>query len=161
MRGIIFLLSIAFLSFYSYAEETQIKPPLKTPGSAAQIIDSSQQIAEIIVKSKIPVFVDFWAVWCGPCKLLNPIVAELEKEYRGKVLFLKINVDIHKSISNYFQVNAIPAVFILKDKTVLKMFPGLQMKETYTAALNDVIENNSALKPDSLVKAAPDKAQSK
>jgi thioredoxin 1 len=161
MRGFIFLLSIVFLCSLIYAEETQIKPPLKPPGSAAQIVDSSQQIADIIVKSKIPVFVDFWAVWCGPCKLLNPIVAELEKEYQGKVLFLKVNVDIHRSIANYFQVNAIPVVFIIKDKTVVKMFPGLQMKETYTAALNDVIGKYSALKPDSSLKAESGKVQSK
>lgn len=161
MRGIIVLLSIASLCSFIFAEETQIKPPLKSPGSAAQIVDSSQQIADMIVKSKIPVFVDFWAVWCGPCRLLNPIVEELEKEFHGRVLFLKINVDIHKSISNYFQVNAIPAVFILKDKTVVKVFPGLQMKETYTAALNDVIGKNSALKSDSLLKAESGKAQPK
>lgn len=161
MRGIIVLLSIAFLCSWIYAEETQIKPPLKPPGSADQIVDSSQQIADIIVKSKIPVFIDFWAVWCGPCRLLNPIIEELEKEFSGKVLFLKINVDIHKSIANYFQVNAIPAVFIVNDKTVVRMFPGLQQKETYTAALNDVIGKNSALKTDSLPKAKSGKAQSK
>jgi len=161
MRGIIFLLSIVFYCSTIYAEESQIRPPLKQPGSVAQIVDSSQQIADLIVKSKIPVFVDFWAVWCGPCKLLNPIVEELEKEFNGKVLFLKVNVDIHKGISNYFQVNAIPAVFILKDKTVVKMFPGLQRKETYAAALNSLIGTHSALKPDSLLNADPARAQSK
>jgi len=161
MRGIMILLSIAFLCLCVYAEEVQIKPPLKSPGSAAQIVDSSQQIADIIVKSKIPVFIDFWAVWCGPCKLLNPIVEELEKEFKGKVLFLKVNVDIHKSIASYFQVNAIPAVFIVNNKTVVKMFPGLQMKETYSTALNDIISENAAKKTDSLPKAGTGKAQSK
>jgi thioredoxin 1 len=161
MRGITYLLFIVFSCSFLYAEEAQIRPPLKPPGGADEMVDSSQQIADIIVKSNIPVFVDFWAVWCGPCKLLNPIVAELEKEFKGKVLFLKVNVDIHKSISNYFQVSAIPAVFILKDKTVVNMFPGLQRKETYAAALNSIIGTNSALKPDSLINAEPVKAQSK
>jgi thioredoxin 1 len=161
MRGIFFVLSVVFLCLWIYAEETQIRPPLKPPGSMAQIVDSSQQIADIIVKSRIPVFIDFWAVWCGPCKLLNPIIEELEKEFKGKALFLKVNVDIHKGIANYFQVNAIPAVFIVNDKTVVKMFPGLQRKETYTAALNDIIGKHSALKPDSLLKAESAKAQPK
>lgn len=161
MHGIILIISILFFGSIVTAEEAQIKPPLKAPGSAAQIVDSSQQIADIIVKSKIPVFVDFWAVWCGPCKLLNPIVEELEKDFKGKVLFLKVNVDIHRSIANYFQVNAIPAVFIINDKTVVKMIPGLQRKESYAAALNDIISKNAAPKNDSLPKTEPLKAQPK
>ncbi len=159
MRGIVFVFLTVILCSCMYAEETQIKPPLKPPGSAAQIIDSSQQIADIIVKSRIPVFLDFWAVWCGPCKLLNPIVAELEKEFKGKVLFLKVNVDVHKSIAGYFQVNAIPVIFIVNDKTVVKVIPGLQPKGVYAAALNDILAKNASSKPDSLSDVKSAKAQ--
>lgn len=102
-------------------------------------VDSSQQIADMIVNSKIPVLVDFWAAWCGPCRLLNPIIKQLEKDYDKKVLFVKINIDVHRSIAAYFNVNAIPAVFIIKDKNVLKMLPGLQARETYVEALNEVL----------------------
>ncbi len=153
------MLSTVFLCSCIYAGETQIKPPLKPPGSAAQIVDSSQQIADIIVKSRLPVFIDFWAVWCGPCKLLNPIVEELEKEFKGRVLFLKVNVDIHKAIAGYFQVNAIPAIFIVNDKTVVKVIPGLQPKSVYTAALNEILAKNASSKPDSLSDVKSAKAQ--
>ena len=102
-------------------------------------VDSSQQIADKIIKSKIPVMVDFWAVWCRPCTMLNPIMKELEEEYKGKVLFLKVNVDIHKAISSYFGISAIPAVFILNNKTVQKVLPGLNPKEAYTAAINEAL----------------------
>lgn len=159
MRGFIFVLSTVFLSSCIYGEEAKLKPPLKSPGSAAQIVDSSQQIADMIVKSRIPVFLDFWAVWCGPCKILNPIVAELEKEFDGKVLFLKVNVDIHKAIAGYFRVNAIPSIFIVNDKTVVKVIPGLQPKSVYAAALNDILAKNASSKPDSLSDVKSAKAQ--
>lgn len=116
--------------------------PLKgntTVISKPAIIDSSQLIADKIVNSKTPVLVDFWAPWCGPCKMLNPIIKELEKEYDQKVVFIKVNVDIHKAIAAYFGITAIPAVFIIKDKAVVKMLPGLQNKDSYKEALDEVL----------------------
>ena len=107
--------------------------------------DSSQQIADMIVNSKIPVLVDFWAAWCGPCKMLNPIIKQLEKDYDKKVLFLKVNVDIHRSIAAYFNITSIPAVFIIKDKTVVKMLPGLQPREVYVNALNEILASKPIL----------------
>jgi len=107
--------------------------------SSTALGDSSQAIADRIVKSKIPVMIDFWAAWCGPCKMLNPIMAELEKEYKGKVEFMKINVDVHRAISAYFRVNSIPSVFIVHDKNVVKHLPGLQPKEMYKSAIAEVL----------------------
>jgi thioredoxin 1 len=112
-------------------------------------IYSSQHIAEMIVNSKIPVLVDFWASWCGPCKLLNPVIKQLEKDYDKKVMFVKVNVDLHRAIASYFNVSAIPAVFIIKDKSVVKMFAGLQPRDAYVNALNDVLNSakNKSEKP--------------
>jgi thioredoxin 1 len=107
-------------------------------------VDSSQQIADMIVNSKIPVLVDFWAVWCGPCRMLNPIIKQLEKDYGKRVLFVKVNVDVHRSIANYFNINSIPAVFIIKDKNVLRMIPGLQAREAYAKALDEVLSTEKA-----------------
>ncbi|HEX2956491.1 MAG TPA: thioredoxin [Chitinispirillaceae bacterium] len=124
----------------------------KRPLPVTQSSDSSQAIADKIVKSKIPVVIDFWAVWCGPCRMLNPIIADLEKQYKGKVEFIKVNVDVHRGIAAYFQVNAIPAVFIVHNKNVIKSFPGLQPKEVYQEAINDVLALAAATpsKTDSL-----------
>lgn len=107
-----------------------------------QPIDSSQYIADMIVSSKIPVLVDFWAVWCGPCKLLNPVIKQLEKDYHKKVLFVKINVDVHRAIASYFNVSAIPAVYIIKDKTVVNLLTGLQSRDSYVKALDDVLNDS-------------------
>ncbi len=60
-------------------------------------------------------FIDFWAVWCGPCKIMNPIVDELEKEFEGKVEFEKIDVDKDNEKSSKFGVMSIPTFVVLKD----------------------------------------------
>lgn len=139
------------------ATTASTKPAAAVDSSAmpSPPVDSSQQIADMIVNSKIPVLVDFWAVWCGPCRMLNPIIKQLEKDYGKKVLFVKVNVDVHRSIANYFSINSIPAVFIIKDKNVIRVLPGLQAREVYVAALDEVlsVQNAAPEKP----KAVPEK----
>jgi len=102
--------------------------------------DSSQTIANRITESKTPVVVDFWAAWCGPCRYLDPIIEEIEKEYKGKVLFLKVNVDTQIAITQYFRVTSVPTVFIVEDKTVRAAFPGVRDKRTYTKAIDDALK---------------------
>lgn len=121
--------------------------PMPPSDQSPTIIDSSQIIANEIVKSEIPVLVDFWAPWCAPCRLLNPIIKELEKEFAGKVLFMKVNVDIHRSIAAYFEVHSIPAVFIVNKKVVVKSIPGLQPKEVYANALKEILAAPFFTKP--------------
>jgi thioredoxin 1 len=107
--------------------------------TAAAAVDSSNHIADRIVKSKVPVFVDFWAPWCKPCKMLHPIVAELEKQYKGRVLFIKVNTDVHRRIAGYFAVNSIPAVHIIRKRVVLRSLAGVQPKKTYQTAIDEVL----------------------
>jgi thioredoxin 1 len=102
--------------------------------------DSSQMIADRIVKSDIPVLVDFWAPWCGPCRMLNPIIKKLEKNYEDEVLFIKVNVDIHKALSAYFRVSSIPAVFIIHNKNVVKALQGVLPKEQYAREIDTVLK---------------------
>jgi len=110
---------------------------------AINAFDSSDIMADIIIKSKIPVLVDFWASWCGPCRILSPTIEELSKKYAGKIKVLKINVDVHRRIAAYFRVSAIPAIFLVKDKTVVNYLPGLQPKDEYEKAIKAVISQKS------------------
>lgn len=104
-----------------------------------EVTDSSQAIANRIVSSEIPVVVDFWAAWCRPCLMLNPIIEELEKRYHKKALFIKVNIDIHKELSAYFSITSIPMVFMIYQKNVVKAIAGVQPKEVYEQALDAII----------------------
>ncbi len=130
--------AITVLMLSGLAFNSKAQPMI--PGNQSQaLVDSSQLIANEIVKSEIPVLVDFWAPWCAPCRLLNPIIQELEKEFEGKVRFMKVNVDIHQSIAAYFGVRSIPVVYIVNNKVAVKAIPGLQPKEVYAEALKEII----------------------
>lgn len=120
--------------------------------------DSSQQYATKIVESKIPVLIDFWAPWCGPCHMIAPSIAQLEKEYKGRITVMRINIDMHREIADYFQVQSIPIVFLVKDKAVVKFVPGAQPKEAYKRAIEEVLvmkvpADTSASEPKSAAKA--------
>ncbi|MBD3393788.1 MAG: hypothetical protein GF418_16780 [Chitinivibrionales bacterium] len=118
-------------------------PIAQTASTAAS--DSSQELAKEIVESPVPVLVDFWAPWCMPCLVLNPVVKDIEKTYAGRVRVMKINIDLHKTIANYFRIRSIPAIFLVKDATVVKHIPGVQKKAVYVAAVEEVL----AMKGDS------------
>jgi thioredoxin 1 len=81
-----------------------------------------------VLKSELPVFIDLWAPWCGPCRSLTPIVEALSEDYAGKVKFVKVNVDENPAISEAFQVQSIPLVAILKGNMVVDSLMGLRPK---------------------------------
>ena len=75
-----------------------------------------------MMNSEIPIMVDFWAPWCGPCKTLGPIIEKVVDETGGKVVLAKINVDENPGLSQAFKVQSIPAVYALKDGAVVDGF---------------------------------------
>ncbi|MBD3347550.1 MAG: thioredoxin [Chitinivibrionales bacterium] len=121
--------------------------------------DSSQQIADRIVNSKVPVLIDFWAPWCMPCKMLNPIIKKLEKKYTGKIEVIKVNTDIHRGLAAYFGISGIPAVFLVKDKAVVKALPGLQPEEKYDQAIQELLQKTAANKGQDNSKSQPDSSK--
>ena len=81
-----------------------------------------------VMHSDRPVLLDFWATWCGPCRMLSPVIAEIAEEYDGKVKVGKVNVDEEEELAAAFQVESIPMVVLIKDGKVVDGFVGYHPK---------------------------------
>jgi len=91
---------------------------------------TEQNFEQEVLKSDIPVVVDFWAPWCGPCQMMGPIMEELAKEIGDKAKIGKMNVEENKEIASQYGIMSIPAIKIFKNGEVVKEFIGVQNKET-------------------------------
>ncbi|MFC2634843.1 MAG: thioredoxin, partial [Capnocytophaga granulosa] len=97
---------------------------------ALQITDAS--FDEVVLKSDKPVLVDFWATWCGPCRMLGPVIEELATEYEGRVVVGKVDVDNNQEFAAKYGVRNIPTVLVFKDGEVVGRQVGVAPKKTYT-----------------------------
>jgi thioredoxin 1 len=107
----------------------------------------SQAVVEItdstfeneVLKSDVPVLVDFWATWCGPCRLIAPVVEELAKQYQGKVKIAKVDVDNNIRIATKYDIRSIPSIYIFKGGKVVQTIIGAVPKQQLTSALDGVL----------------------
>ncbi|HQR08316.1 MAG TPA: thioredoxin [Gemmatales bacterium] len=94
-----------------------------------------------VVDSALPVVVDFWAVWCGPCLRIAPLVENLADEYAGKVVVGKVNTDDNHDLAAQFRINTIPQVLVFKNGQEVERLIGVQSKTSYTAAVEKVLKS--------------------
>jgi thioredoxin 1 len=92
-----------------------------------------------VLKSDTPVLVDFWAVWCGPCKAIAPTIEELAKQYRGKVKIAKMDVDEHQQVPQQFGIRSIPTLLVFKGGRVVDTIVGAVPKAKIEESLNKAI----------------------
>ncbi len=96
-----------------------------------------------VLKSDLPVLVDFWAVWCGPCQMALPVIDQLAKDYEGKVKIGKANVDENPKIANQFQIMSIPTVVLFQNGKEIKRLIGFPGKEGYQKFLDESLSKEN------------------
>lgn len=92
-----------------------------------------------VLGSEIPVFVDFWAEWCGPCRMIGPVVEELAGDYGDRVKFVKVNVDQAGELASKYGVFSIPTLVVIKDGKVHGQQTGASSKEAYKAMIDKAL----------------------
>jgi len=105
----------------------------------ADLMITDQTFQQEVLENKGLVVVDFWAAWCGPCRMVSPVIDELAKEYEGKVKIGKVNVDENSQVVNQYNVMSLPSVVLFKDGQPIKTMVGAQSKESYKQEIEQIL----------------------
>ena len=102
----------------------------------SEITVTTMNFEQEVLKSDLPVLVDFWASWCGPCKMLAPVVEQIATEYAGVVKVGKVNVDEEQALAMQFGIMSIPTLIVMKNGTAVNQTMGVQPKDAILALLD-------------------------
>ena len=106
-------------------------------GNVIELTDAT--FDQTVHSSDVPVLVDFWAEWCGPCKMIAPIIKEIADEYADKAKICKLNTDDARDSAMEFGISAIPTIILFKDGQVQKKWVGLTSKKDLAAAIDELL----------------------
>ncbi len=108
--------------------------------AAANIVTvTTDNFEKEIASSPTPVVLDFWAEWCGPCKMIAPILDELATEYTGKIRIGKVNIDEHQDLAVRFRINSIPTLLFFKNGQVVDQVVGMRSKRDFKAKIDQMV----------------------
>ena len=102
-----------------------------------EIVLTNANYENEVVNSEIPVLVDFWATWCGPCRMIAPIIEEISEEYQGKLKVCKVNVDEEEELAIKFGITSIPTLLLFKGGKVVKKTLGYMPKDAVEKFINE------------------------
>ena len=108
-------------------------------GDAKYITATEENFKSEVLESSQPVLVDFWAEWCGPCKMIGPTIEELAVEFDGKAKVAKVNVDEQPKLAQQYGVRSIPTLLFFRDGKVAEQLVGAAQKDTLAEKLNNLI----------------------
>jgi thioredoxin 1 len=108
--------------------------------AAANIVTLTEaNFQQEVLQSSTPILVDFWAEWCGPCKMLGPVLDELATEYEGRVRIGKVNIDDHQGLAAQYGIRSIPTLLLFKKGEVANQIVGLRSKRELKTSFDSVL----------------------
>ncbi|NEP04251.1 MAG: thioredoxin [Okeania sp. SIO2G4] len=108
--------------------------------AATPVTDSS--FKQEVLESQVPVLVDFWAPWCGPCRMVAPVVEEIAGQYEGQIKVVKVNTDENPNVASQYGIRSIPTLMIFKEGQRVDMVVGAVPKTTLAQTLEKYLEND-------------------